>query len=213
MLDELLEYNKQWADAQRQAKKSYFKTLSQSQAPEYLWIGCSDSRVPAEVILGLDPGKIFVHRNVANQVQVDDNNSMSVLQYAVTVLKVKHIVVCGHYHCGGVRAAFYNEGTSYLGKWLNPIKELANEHQPELAACTDEVERIKALAVLNVRRQVDTLVHHPILLNAWKQGKELSVHGWMFDMNVGLLNDLNVTVTEPPRDGLTVGFSGVYVNG
>ncbi|CAA0125350.1 Carbonic anhydrase 2 [BD1-7 clade bacterium] len=196
MLSDLIKFNKRWSESIARQDPTYFETLSESQAPEYLWIGCSDSRVPAESILGLKPGELFVHRNVANQIQVDDNNSMSVLQFAVTALKVKHIIVCGHSGCGGINASLNRAGTDYLEGWLKPIVQIADENQAVLDAIEDESERVFELARMNVRYQIELLKHHPIVNEAWAAGSELNLHGWMFDICTGQLEDLKVSCSE-----------------
>ena len=196
MLRDLLIYNKYWSGLQKLSDESYFERLSESQAPEYLWIGCADSRVPAETLMGLKPGQLFVHRNVANQIKVDDNNSMSVLQFAVQGLKVQHIIVCGHTGCGGVKAAYYGEGDAYLADWLEDIRDLAGEHKQQLSAA-DEVQNLTALTELNVKQQVRRIASHPIVQEAWRNGQKLAIHGWMFVIHEGLINDLQVSVSGP----------------
>lgn len=172
---------------------TYFERLSEGQAPEYLWIGCADSRVPAETLLGLKPGQLFVHRNIANQVKVDDSNSMSVLQFAVEVLKVRHIIICGHSGCGGVKTAFDGAGDRYLESWLQELKDLKQEKLTELDSKLSDDEKLSLFTELNVKQQVDNVVNHDIVKNAWLSGQELAVHGWVFELDSGLINDLGVT--------------------
>lgn len=192
MLTDLIKYNRNWASKQKKSKDGYFKELSKGQAPEYLWVGCSDSRVPAESLLGLEPGQLFVHRNVANQIKPADGNAMSVLQYAVKVLKVKHIIVCGHSGCGGVNAALQGVKDGFLQGWLSELRELS------LSTCTmntelSQSEKLAKLTDQNVIMQVDNLKQSHIVKSAWKQGQELSVHGWIFDIEDGLLRDLGIS--------------------
>ena len=194
MLEKLLEYNKHWAGLQKLSDETYFERLSHSQAPEYLWIGCADSRVPAEALLGLKPGQLFVHRNVANQVKVDDSNSMSVLQFAITVLKVKHIIVCGHSACGGVQSAYTGKADGYLSDWLETVKHIAADNKDELDACSNKEAAIERLTQMNVCHQVRTIAEHPLVRDAWAHGQELSIHGWVFEIHEGLLKDLDVTI-------------------
>ena len=193
MLSDLIKFNKRWAESVSGQDPRYFETLAESQSPDYLWIGCSDSRVPAESILGLKPGELFVHRNVANQIQVGDNNSLSVLQYAVTALKVKHIIVCGHARCGGVNASLNKAGTGYLECWLEPIVQLADRNRDMLEAIETEEGRVRALAKLNVQLQIEKLSQHSIVQQAWAEGQELNLHGWFFDLLTGELEDLKVS--------------------
>jgi carbonic anhydrase len=195
MINDLLAANKAWADAKKADQSDYFEKLSQGQSPEYLWIGCADSRIPAESLLGLEPGELFVHRNVANQAQIEDPNSMSVIQYAVTALKVKHIIVCGHVGCGGVKGALTQSVDGYLDDWLAPVVKLAKDNQADLDALATEDEKTTLLAKLNVKHQLIELAKHPIIKAAWESGQELSLHGWLFDMPTGELVDLDVSVS------------------
>lgn len=193
MIEKLIKHNKHWAAMHELEDGTYFERLSEGQAPEYLWIGCADSRVPAETLLGLKPGQLFVHRNIANQVKVDDSNSMSVLQFAVEVLKVRHIIICGHSGCGGVKTAFDGAGDRYLESWLQELKDLKQEKLTELDSKLSDDEKLSLFTELNVKQQVDNVVNHDIVKNAWLSGQELAVHGWVFELDSGLINDLGVT--------------------
>lgn len=193
MLEKLLVYNQYWAGLLKLSDETYFERLSKKQSPEYLWIGCADSRVPAETLMGLEPGQLFVHRNVANQIRVNDSNSMSVLQFAVQVLKVKHIIVCGHSGCGGIKAAYNNEADGYLADWLADIRDLAGQSTESLAVYPTDEEKMAALTELNVKRQVQQIAEHPIVQDAWAQGQELDIHGWVFVIHEGLIKDLQVS--------------------
>ena len=192
----LFENNRRWAEARRAADPEFFARLSNQQTPEYLWIGCSDSRVPATEIVGLLPGEIFVHRNVANLVIHTDLNCLSVLQYAVEVLKVRHIIVCGHYGCGGVRAALAPQGNGLIDNWLRHIKDIAEHHQAKLATL-DESARTDRLCELNVLAQVAHVCQTTIVQKAWKRGQSLAVHGWIYAVSDGLLHDLGTTIASP----------------
>ncbi len=195
MLDHLKANNRAWAAAQVARDPGFFKRLVAQQAPEYLWIGCSDSRVPANEIVGLDPGEMFVHRNVANLAPPQDANYLSVLQFAVDVLKVKHVIVVGHYGCGGVRAAVGQERLGLIDHWLHPIREVAHDHAAELAGIGDEGPRLDRLCELNVQRQVRNVASDVFVQDAWARGQSLSVHGWVYSLADGLINDLDVTVS------------------
>jgi carbonic anhydrase len=194
MLDELKANNRAWAKRKVSADPGFFKRLEGQQAPEYLWIGCSDSRVPANEIVGLDPGELFVHRNVANLAPPQDANYLSVLQFAVDVLKVKHILVVGHYGCGGVSAAVDGERRGLVDHWLHPIREVHREHRDELEAIADTRARLNRLCELNVARQVRNVATDVFVQEAWSRGQELFVHGWIYSLGNGLVTDLNVTV-------------------
>jgi carbonic anhydrase len=196
-LPHILERNANWAREHVDADPDYFSRLATLQAPEYLWIGCSDSRVPANVIAGLQPGEVFVHRNVANLVYSADLNCMTVLQYAVETLKVKHIIVTGHYGCGGVRAALEGAAYGLIDHWLEPVKDLARQHRARLDALRDAKDRINCLCELNVKLQVDNLAHSPIVKRAWEQGQDVTLHGWVYGLEDGLLRDLDVR-RDPP---------------
>lgn len=191
----LIENNKTWVAEQLQLDPSFFEKLSKGQSPEYLWIGCSDSRVPAESITGTDPGEMFVHRNIANMVVHSDMNMLSVLSYAVDVLKVKHIIVCGHYGCGGVIAAMKNQQFGLIDNWLRHIKDVYRFHHQELDAIEDETLRARRFVEVNVQEQVHDLGKTSIVQNAWKRGQQLHLHGWVYDIHDGLINDLGVNFT------------------
>ena len=197
MLDHLKANNRAWADRMLAGAPDYFKRLEGQQAPEYLWIGCSDSRVPANTIVGLDPGEVFVHRNVANLAPPQDANYLSVLQFAVDVLKVKHILVVGHYGCGGVKAAVDGQRRGLVDHWLHPIREINTAHRAELEALPSERARLDRLCELNVIRQVKNVASDVFLQVAWARDQKVSVHGWVYSLANGLVNDLNVTVSSP----------------
>jgi carbonic anhydrase len=194
MLDHLKANNRAWAERMSSDDAGFFRRLEQQQAPEYLWIGCSDSRVPANEIVGLDPGELFVHRNVANLASPQDTNYLSVLQFAVDVLKVKHIIVVGHYGCGGVSAAVDGKRRGLVDHWLHPIREICHEHRSELGAISDRRDRLNRLCELNVIRQVKNVASDVFMHEAWARGQELYVHGWVYSLSNGLVTDLNVTV-------------------
>jgi carbonic anhydrase len=191
----LLENNKNWVASKLAIDPSYFEKLSNSQNPEYLWIGCSDSRVPANQITGTLPGDIFVHRNIANMVVHSDMNMLSVLSYAVEVLKVKHIIVCGHYGCGGVLAAMENKQFGLIDNWLRHIKDVYRYHHKELDAIADKTQRARRFVEVNVMEQVHDLGKTSIVQNAWKNNQPLHVHGWVYDIHDGIIKDLNVSFT------------------
>jgi carbonic anhydrase len=196
MLDKLKANNRAWAERMVRADAGFFSRLVRQQAPEYLWIGCSDSRVPANEIVGLDPGELFVHRNVANLAPPQDANYLSVLQFAVDVLKVKHVLVVGHYGCGGVAAAVDGKRRGLVDHWLHPIREVAHEHDTALAAL-GETARLNRLCELNVIRQVKNVASDVFVQEAWARGQSLHVHGWIYALETGLVTDLNVTVGGP----------------
>jgi carbonic anhydrase len=191
----LLENNKNWVANKLAIDPTYFEKLSNSQNPEYLWIGCSDSRVPANQITGTLPGDIFVHRNIANMVVHSDMNMLSVLSYAVEVLKVKHIIVCGHYGCGGVIAAMENKQFGLIDNWLRHIKDVYRYHHKELDAIEDKTQRARRFVEVNVMEQVHDLGKTSIVQNAWKNNQPLHVHGWVYDIHDGIIKDLNVSFT------------------
>ena len=198
----LLEGNKTWVREKLAKDPDFFERLSKGQTPQVLWIGCSDSRVPANEITGTKPGDIFVHRNIANMVVHTDMNMLSVLDYAVNVLKVKHVIVCGHYGCGGVKAAMEREQFGIIDNWLRFIKDVYRLHAVELDAIEDDTQRFRRLVELNVIEQVFDLTKTSIIQNAWKARNEPRVHGWVYDLNTGIINDLGVsfdsTVKLPP---------------
>jgi len=194
MLDDLKANNRAWAAAKVAQDRGFFKRLVGQQAPQYLWIGCSDSRVPANEIVGLDPGEMFVHRNVANLAPPQDANYLSVLQFAVDVIKVKHIIVVGHYGCGGIAAAVDGKRRGLVDHWLHPIREVAEHHHAELESIGDPHQRLDRLCELNVKRQVRNVASDVFVQDAWARGQSLHVHGWVYSLASGLVTDLNVTV-------------------
>lgn len=197
-LSPLLAQNRQWSDARRAEDPEFFSRLVAQQAPEYLWIGCADSRVPANEIVDLQPGELFVHRNVANLVVHTDLNCLSVLQYAVEVIKVKHIMVVGHYGCGGVRAALLNLKLGLINNWLRHIQDVMQKHDPHLATVIEESDRVDRLCELNVIEQAVNVCQTTVVEQAWERGQELTVHGWIYRLSDGLVRDLgyNVNSTE-----------------
>lgn len=191
-IKQLLNNNRNWAEDITRRDPEFFPKLSQQQEPDYLWIGCSDSRVPANEIVGLLPGELFVHRNVANVVVHSDLNCLSVLQYAVEVLGVRHIMVVGHYGCGGVRAAMENRDHGLIDNWLRNIKDIYYRHRKEVDAAPTDEERVDRLCELNVVEQVAHVCHTTIVQNAWQRGQELHVHGWIYSIRDGIVRDLGV---------------------
>lgn len=196
VLKNLFENNRRWASQQTQSDPDFFDRLSQQQSPEYLWIGCSDSRVPANEIVGLLPGELFVHRNVANLVVKNDLNCLSVIQFAVDALKVKHIIVCGHYGCGGVKAVLDNTKIGLVDKWLDNLKPVKESFQRNLFEIKDDASRFNRLCELNVVEQVFNVCNTDIIQNAWRREQQLSVHGWIYDIKDGLLQDLDVCISN-----------------
>ena len=196
MLDHLKANNRAWAARKVAADANFFKRLVDQQTPEYLWIGCSDSRVTANEIVDLDPGELFVHRNVANLAPPQDANYLSVLQFAVDVLKVKHILVVGHYGCGGVAAAVDGKRRGLVDHWLHPIREVYTENREALNAITDQRARLNRLCELNVVRQVKNVASDVFLQEAWARGQDITVHGWVYSLENGLVTDLNVSVAS-----------------
>ena len=196
MLDQLRAKNRALARRKVVADPEFFKRLESQQAPEYLWIGCSDSRVPANEIVDLDPGELFVHRNVANLAPPQDANYLSVLQFAVDVLKIKHVLVVGHYGCGGISAAIDGRRRGLVDHWLHPIRELYAEHRTALEAIAPGRARLDRLCELNVMRQVRNVATDVFVQDAWSRGQSLSVHGWIYSISDGLISDLNVTVSQ-----------------
>ncbi|HUO02148.1 MAG TPA: carbonic anhydrase [Rhizomicrobium sp.] len=197
MLDDLKANNRAWAERMVARDPEFFKRLERQQGPQYLWIGCSDSRVPANEIVDLAPGEMFVHRNVANLAPPQDANYLSVLQFAVDVLKVRHIIVVGHYGCGGIAAAVDGQRRGLIDHWLHPIREVAEEHLAELEAIADPHKRNDRLCELNVMRQVKNVASDVFVQDAWARGQSLQVHGWVYSLGTGLVNDLNVTAKGP----------------
>ena len=188
----ILENNKNWVESKLKLDANFFEGLSKGQSPPLLWIGCSDSRVPANEIIGAAPGEVFVHRNIANMVIHTDMNMLSVLDYAVNALKVKHIIVCGHYGCGGIKAAMGNDSIGIIDNWIRHIKDVYRFHQHELDDVQNENERFNKFVELNVREQVYDLAKTSIVQSAWKTGQELSIHGWVYGLNSGYVTDLDV---------------------
>ena len=195
-LAKLFENNRVWAAGVAAENPEFFPNLSQQQNPEHLWIGCSDSRVPANQVVGLAPGEVFVHRNIANLVTHTDFNCLSVLEYAVNVLKVKHVIVCGHYGCGGVMAALQDHHLGLIDNWLRHVRDVRRNHEKQLAVLEDEKERINRLCELNVIEQVRNVCATTIVQDRWEKGNPLAVHGWIYGIEDGLLKDLDVTITE-----------------
>lgn len=193
-LQNLFDNNRRWAEKMKSIDPDFFDKLAHQQKPEYLWIGCSDSRVPANEIVGLRPGELFVHRNVGNVVEHSDMNCLSVLQYAVDVLKVKHVIVCGHYGCGGVQAALQTRELGLIDNWIRRIKDIAQMNQTELRALAGQTERVDRLCELNVIAQVANISHTTIVQRAWSQGRDLMVHGWIYSVANGILKDLRIAV-------------------
>ena len=193
-LQELLEKNRQWAEEIKAFDPQFFNSLAQQQTPRYLWIGCSDSRVPATQLVGLKPGDMFVHRNVANVVVHTDFNCLSVLQFAVDVLNVSHVIVCGHYGCGGVKAAMDNLQLGLIDNWLRHVQDVMHKHNEELETIVDDGRRLDRLCELNVSDQVLNVSKTTIVQNAWNRGQELAIHGWIYGISDGLLRDLNISI-------------------
>lgn len=193
-IEHLFSNNQQWSDKIKQEDPNFFKHLSEQQNPEYLWIGCSDSRVPANELLGMQPGEVFVHRNIANQVIHTDLNCLSVIQFAVEILKVKHIIVCGHYGCGGVIASLDNKSHGLIDNWLHHIKDVYRFHKERLDAIDNKDEKLKLLCELNVMEQVANVCNTTILKNAWEANQDTTVHGFVYNLHDGILKDLKVSV-------------------
>ncbi len=192
----ILDNNKTWVENQLAIDAEYFKDLSKGQNPPLLWIGCSDSRVPANEIIGAKPGEVFVHRNIANMVIHTDMNMLSVLDYAVNVLKVKHVIVCGHYGCGGIKAAMSNDSIGIIDNWIRHIKDVYRLHHTFLDSITDENDRFNAFVEINVKEQVFDLAKTSIVQAAWKVGQELTLHGWAYGLNSGFVTDLEVNISS-----------------
>jgi carbonic anhydrase len=196
ILSQLFANNRAWAQNMTREDPEFFRRLSQQQKPDYLWIGCSDSRVPANQIVGLLPGEMFVHRNVANVVVHADLNCLSAIQFAVEVLRVGHIIVCGHYGCGGVLAALRDDRLGLIDNWLRHVQDVRRKHQVQLDKLATEAERHHRLCELNVIEQVVNVSQTTVVRNAWARGQSLAVHGWIYDLHDGLLRDLGMCVTE-----------------
>ena len=207
-LQQLLDNNRRWSEARTAQDPDYFSRLARQQKPEFLWIGCADSRVSADVIIGLNPGEVFVHRNVANLVVHTDMDCLAVMQYAVDVLKVKHIIICGHYGCGGVLAAMTNRSYGLIDNWLRYIKDLFREHSAELEAIADPEARGDRLCELNVARQVANVCHTDIVQEAWRRSQSLAVHGWIYGLKDGLIHDLGVTIEHAEQLDAVYRISG-----
>jgi carbonic anhydrase len=192
----ILDNNKQWVENQLKIDPNYFKDLSQGQNPPLLWIGCSDSRVPANEIIGAKPGEVFVHRNIANMVVHSDMNMLSVLDYAVNALKIKHVIVCGHYGCGGIKAAMGNNSIGIIDNWIRHIKDVYRLHHHELNAISNETDRFNRFVEVNVIEQVCDLAKTSIVQSAWNSGQELTLHGWVYGLNSGFVTDLKVNFSS-----------------
>ncbi len=200
MIEDLFTQNRAWSSERKAESGDYFERLSKLQEPEYLWIGCSDSRVPANVITGLEPGEVFVHRNVANLIHPTDLNMLSVVEFAVHQLGVKHIIICGHYGCGGIRAAVSGQSYGLIDHWLEPIREVADQKfQCSQCGSWDDAE-LDALCEATVRAQVNRLARTPTLQMAWQKGKDVAIHGWVYGLKDGLLSNLECTVTGAARE-------------
>ena len=197
ILPQLFENNRAWSARIRRQDPEFFVKLSRQQRPQYLWIGCSDSRVPANEIVGLLPGELFVHRNVANVVVHTDLNCLSVMQFAIDILKVRHVIVCGHYGCSGVQAALRGDRVGLSDNWLRHVQDVRDRHDAQLARLDNERARLNRLCELNVIEQVANVCQTTIVGDAWERGQALSVHGWIYGLRDGLLRDLDVTVTQP----------------
>jgi carbonic anhydrase len=195
-LPNLFENNRRWASKIWESSPEFFSSLVAQQSPEYLWIGCSDSRVPANEIIGLRPGELFVHRNVANLVIHTDMNCLSVIQYAVDILMVKHVIVCGHYGCGGIKAAMEDRPHGLVDNWLRHIRDIHCRHQDKMDAISNGAQRMRRLCELNALEQVINVGNTTIIQDAWGRGQDIAIHGWIYDIADGLLKDLNVCVTS-----------------
>jgi carbonic anhydrase len=195
-LSHLFNNNRKWAAAISAASPEFFSGLVAQHAPDYLWIGCSDSRVPANEIVGLLPGELFVHRNIANLVIHTDMNCLSVIQYAVDILNVKHVIVCGHYGCGGIKAAMEKQPHGLVDNWLRHVRDIRQRHQAKLEAITSESERMRRLCELNTVEQVVNVGNTTIIQDAWRRGQKIAIHGWIYDIADGLLKDLDVCIVS-----------------
>jgi carbonic anhydrase len=196
-IEQLLLNNKTWASKMIGENPAFFQRLEAQQAPGYLWIGCSDSRVPATQLVDLPPGEMFVHRNVANVVVQTDLNCLAVLQFAVEVLRVRHIIVCGHYGCGGVEAALNNRQLGLIDNWLRHVQSVRNTHRERFAACADDAHRLRRLCELNVIEQVVNVCQTTVVESAWQRNQTLTVHGWIYGLGNGILRDVMMTVAQP----------------
>lgn len=202
-LKKVFEDNRDWAETVKAINPDFFKKLADQQSPDYLWIGCSDSRVPANEIVGMLPGEVFVHRNIANLVVHTDLNCLSVIQYAVDVLQVKHVMVVGHYGCGGINAALSGGNHGLIDNWLRHIQDVYRLHQSQIDALDDPIEKSNKLCELNVIEQVANVCDTTIVKNAWARGQELTIHGWVYGICDGILKDLDVCITGLDEVGLT----------
>lgn len=198
-LPQLFANNRSWAEKMKSQDPAFFSRLASIQSPEYLWIGCSDSRVPANQITGLDPGEVFVHRNIANLVVADDINCLSVIQFAVEVLEVKHIIVCGHYGCGGVKSALLGESLGIVDQWLDHIRKTSKNHSELMDGLSSLQQRWNRLCELNIIEQVKNVCETATMCKAWERGQELVVHGWIYGLKDGLLRDLEVSLNRPDQ--------------
>lgn len=196
ILKQLFDKNAEWASSMVEEDPKFFENLSKQQKPEILWIGCADSRVPANQVIGMQPGSVFVHRNVANVVPHTDLNVLSVMQYAVEVLQVKHVIVCGHYGCGGVQAAMAGRQHGLIDNWLRHIKDVYYWNREEIDGIQDDAARIDRMCELNVKAQVANVVSTTIVQNAWKRGQSLDVHGWIYGLHDGRLKDLGLCISN-----------------
>jgi len=196
----LLLENKAWAQSKVEVDAAYFETMARDQRPEYLWIGCADSRVPESEITNSDPGQMFVHRNIANLVIHTDTNLMSVMQYAVDALKVPHIIVCGHYNCGGVKAALNNQSLGLIDNWIRNIKDTLYTHRMEIASLETEAQKVNRLVERSVEKQVWNVAHTAIIQKAWKERQMPYIHGWVYDLNNGLLKQISLITPESALD-------------
>ena len=192
----IIENNKEWVESKLALDPNFFADLAKGQTPPLLWIGCSDSRVPANEIIGAKPGEVFVHRNIANMVVHSDMNMLSVLDYAVNVLKVKHVIVCGHYGCGGVKAAMGNQSIGIIDNWIRHIKDVYRLHNEYLDSIEDETTRFNTFVEINVKEQVFDLSKTSIVQGAWKNGQDLTLHGWVYGLNSGYVTDLKVNISS-----------------
>lgn len=202
-LDQLFDRNVAWAQQKTRDDPTYFVRMAEQQSPQYLWLGCSDSRVTANDVLGLDPGAVFVQRNIANIAHSNDMNLLAVLEFAIDILKVRHLIVCGHYGCGGIRRALGEDRSALVDHWLQPVVTLYRRHRPVFDAIAEENARIDRMCELNVEMQVRRVASIPTVENAWARGQELHLHGWIYGMHDGLLRDLGPTITSmEERDAL-----------
>lgn len=194
--NQLLSNNKEWVAKKLEEDKEFFEKLSKGQQPPLLWIGCSDSRVPANQIIGAEAGEVFVHRNIANMVIHTDISMLSVLDYSINVLKVKHVIVCGHYGCGGVKAAMGNQNIGLIDNWIRHIKDVYRYHSHELSFITDEKKRFDRLVELNVKEQVENVAKTSIIQKAWENNQEVHIHGWVYGVHDGLIKDLEISISD-----------------